>query len=152
MSLPIDFNTYTDPDELLTIASQAATRAAQIELEKTNRKTQVKEETAAELTRLETAVANYKTLLGNSTVANSIRSTIGTTEDAAGLTSLRALRKQSNAEVVSAVSVKALIKMVLDLAQRQVDLAQEGRAVAAQTLRLGMSVTGNLDHVVDTTL
>ena len=58
MSLTIDFNAYTDPDELLTIASQAATRAAQIELEKTNRKTRVKEQTAAELTRLETAVAN----------------------------------------------------------------------------------------------
>ena len=152
MSLPIDFNTYTDPDELLSIASQAATRAAQIELEKTNRKTRVKEQAAAELTRLETAVANYKTLLGAATVANSIRSTMGTTEEVAGTTSLRALRKQSNTDVVTAESVKALIKMVLELAQRQIDLAQEGRAVAAQTLRLGMSVTDELDHVVDTTL
>ena len=89
------------------------------------------------------AIANLLTLLGDDTQAGSIRAIVGPAGATAGTTSLRALRQQSNTAVVNAASIKALIGLTIDLAQRVIADAQATRKVARQTLRLARLATGD---------
>lgn len=88
--------------------------------------------------------APVRSLLGDDTQAGSIRSIVGPSGATAGTTSLRALRAQSNTAVINAASIKALIGLTIDLAQRVIDDAQATRKIARQTLRLARLATG--DH------
>ena len=99
---------------------------------------------AADEAKIEQAIASLLILLGDNTQAGSIRSIVGPSGATAGTTSLRALRQQSNTAVVNAASIKALIGLTIDLAQRVIDDAQATRKVARQTLRLARLATG--DH------
>lgn len=107
--------------------------------------------TAAQLTtdagadeaKIEQAITNLLVLLGNDTQAGSIRAIIGPSGATAGTTSLRALRQQSNTAVVNAASIKALIGLTIDIAQRVIDDAQATRKVARQTLRLARLATAD---------
>ena len=98
----------------------------------------------ADEAKIEQAIANLLILLGDDTQAGSIRSIVGPSGATAGTTSLRALRAQSNTAVINAASIKALIGLTIDLAQRVIDDAQATRKVARQTLRLARLATG--DH------
>ena len=107
--------------------------------------------TAAQLTtdatadeaKIAQAIANLLVLLGDDTQAGSIRAIIGPSGATAGTTSLRALRQQSNTAVVNAASIKALIGLTIDIAQRVIDDAQATRKVARQTLRLARLATAD---------
>ena len=98
----------------------------------------------ADEAKIAQAIANLLTLLGDDTQAGSIRAIMGPSTATAGTTSLRALRQQSNTAVVNAASIKALIGLTIDLAQRVIADAQATRKVARQTLRLARLATG--DH------
>lgn len=97
----------------------------------------------ADEAKIAQAIANLLVLLGDDTQAGSIRSIIGPSGATAGTTSLRALRQQSNTAVVNAASIKALIGLTIDIAQRVIDDAQATRKVARQTLRLARLATGD---------
>lgn len=99
---------------------------------------------AADEAKIAQAIADLLTLLGDDTQAGSIRAIVGPSTATAGTTSLRALRQQSNTAVVNAASIKALIGLTIDLAQRVIDDAQATRKVARQTLRLARLASG--DH------
>ena len=98
----------------------------------------------ADEAKIAQAIEDLLTLLGDDTQAGSIRAIIGPSTATAGTTSLRALRQQSNTAVVNAASIKALIGLTIDLAQRVIDDARATRKVARQTLRLARLATG--DH------
>ena len=68
---------------------------------------------------------------------------MGPSSATAGTGSLRALRQQTNTNVVSAASIKALIGLTIDLAQRVIDDARATRRIARQTLRLARLATGD---------
>ena len=53
------------------------------------------------------------------------------------------MRQQTNTNVVSAASIKALIGLTIDLAQRVIDDARATRRIARQTLRLARLATGD---------
>ena len=89
------------------------------------------------------AIAGLLTLLGDDTVTGSIRAIMGPSSATAGTGSLRALRAQTNTNVVSAASIKALIGLTIDLAQRVIDDARATRRIARQTLRLARLSTGD---------
>ncbi len=98
----------------------------------------------ADEAKIAQAIADLRVLLGDDTQAGSIRHIVGPSTATAGTTSLRALRQQSNTAVVNAASIKALIGLTIDLAQRVIADAQATRKVARQTLRLARLATG--DH------
>lgn len=97
----------------------------------------------ADKAKIAQAIANLLVLLGDDTQAGSIRAIIGPSGATAGTTSLRALRQQSNTAVVNAASIKALIGLTIDIAQRVIDDAQATRKVARQTLRLARLATAD---------
>lgn len=97
----------------------------------------------ADKAKIEQAITNLLVLLGDDTQAGSIRAIIGPSTATAGTTSLRALRQQSNTAVINAASIKALIGLTIDLAQRVIDDAQATRKVARQTLRLARLATAD---------
>ena len=97
----------------------------------------------ADEAKIAQAIANLLVLLGDDTQAGSIRAIIGPSGATAGTTSLRALRQQSNTAVVNAASIKALIGLTIDIAQRVIDDAQATRKVARQTLRLARLATAD---------
>ena len=97
----------------------------------------------ADEAKIAQAIADLRVLLGDDTQAGSIRAIIGPSTATAGTTSLRALRQQSNTAVVNAASIKALIGLTIDLAQRVIDDAQATRKLARQTLRLARLATGD---------
>ena len=140
----IDIATAT-PDELREAMSLIATRLAQLEQAATTVEQQLKTAAAADLPKLSAAITKQAVLLGDAATAGSIRQIMGTAEDQPGTTSLRALRAQTNANVIAAASIKALIGFVIDLAQRQIDDAQAGRTVARQVLREARLSSGALD-------
>lgn len=92
-------------------------------------------DTRTVLKPLEDAIAKQAALLGDAATPGSIRQVMGTPEDVAGTTSLRALRSQTNTVVVSAASIKALIGFTISLAHLMVDGEQAGRIVSQQALR-----------------
>ena len=104
---------------------------------------QLEADTTADLTKLSDSIAVLALLLGDATTVGSIRQVIGTTTDAAGTTTLRALGKQTNTAVVSAASIKGLIDRCIDLAQLSIDDAQATRKIARQTLRLAKAMVGD---------
>ena len=101
--------------------------------------------TTGDLTKLTDAIAKHAILLGDATVEGSIRKIVGTTEDPAGLTSLRALKRQTNDSVVTAQSIKALIGFVIDLSLLGVTNTRQDRIVARQLMRLSKLTAGDLD-------
>ena len=105
--------------------------------------TKLAADTTADEAKIVQAITDLLTLLGDDTTAGSIRAIMGPSAAAAGTTSLRALRQQSNTAVINAASIKALIGLTIDLAQRVIDDAQATRKVARQTLRLARLATGN---------
>ena len=121
-----------DADERAAVETRAAVAAA------------LAADAGADKAKIEQAIANLLTLLGDDTQAGSIRSIVGPSGATAGTTSLRALRQQSNTAVVNAASIKALIGLTINLAQLVIDDAQATRKVARQTLRLARLATG--DH------
>ncbi len=84
------------------------------------------------------------TLLANSTTAGSYRSVLGLGTDPAGLTSLRAWRSQTNANIVTAASLKGLADLLISLVQLDIVQARETRRLARQVLRLTRVQTGDL--------
>lgn len=60
---------------------------------------------------------------------------IGTTADAPGTSSLRAIKSLDNNQAAAGAVVKALAGLVLDLAQLQVDAAQAARLALKDALR-----------------
>ena len=100
-------------------------------------------DTKTDSAKIEQAIADLLTLLGDDAVTGSIRAIMGPSSATAGTGSLRALRAQTNTNVVNAASIKALIGLTIDLAQRAIDDAQATRRVARQTLRLARLATGD---------
>lgn len=91
-------------------------------------------DTKSDLVKFGVAVDKLAVLLGSDTVPGSIRALMGPSGATAGTASLRALRQQSNTTVVSAASIKALIGLIIDLAQLVIDGDQASRA----GLRVGL--------------
>jgi len=102
-------------------------------------------DTTTDLAKVQQAITDLQTLLGDTTVTGSIRAVMGDPAAPSGTGSLRALRSQSNTAVVSAASIKALIGLTIDLAQRVIDGDAATRRVARQTLRLARLTVGSLD-------
>ena len=127
-----------------TTAENAAADAAAAQAALAATTAQLTTDTAADEAKIAQAIADLLTLLGDDTTAGSIRAIVGPSTATAGTTSLRALRQQSNTAVINAASIKALIGLTIDLAQRVIDDAQATRKVARQTLRLARLATG--DH------
>ena len=127
-----------------TTAENAAADAAAAQAALAATTAQLTTDTAADEAKIAQAIADLLTLLGDDTTAGSIRAIMGPSTATAGTTSLRALRQQSNTAVINAASIKALIGLTIDLAQRVIDDAQATRKVARQTLRLARLATG--DH------
>ena len=128
---------YTAPENAAADAHEAvATRG--------NVATALAADVGADEAKIKQAIADLLTLLGDDTQAGSIRAIVGPSGATAGTTSLRALRQQTNTAVVNAASIKALIGLTINLAQRVIDDAQATRKVARQTLRLARLATG--DH------
>ena len=98
----------------------------------------------ADEAKIAQAIEDLRVLLGDDTQAGSIRAIVGPSTATAGTGSLRALRQQSNTAVINAASIKALIGLTINLAQRVIDDAQATRKIARQTLRLARLATG--DH------
>ncbi len=72
-----------------------------------------------------------------------LKTAIGTNTDPAGTTSLQALRNQTNANVVLAPSIKALIGLVIDVARESRKLGRSSVALARLDLEvLDSSSTG----------
>ena len=101
--------------------------------------------TTTDLAKVQQAITDLQTLLGDTTVTGSIRAVMGDPAAPSGTGSLRALRSQSNTAVISAASIKALIGLTIDLAQRVIDGDAATRRVARQTLRLARLTVGSLD-------
>ena len=127
-----------------TAAENAAADAAAAQAALAATTAQLTTDTTADKAKIAQAIADLLTLLGDDTTAGSIRAIMGPSTATAGTTSLRALRQQSNTAVINAASIKALIGLTIDLAQRVIDDAQATRKVARQTLRLARLATG--DH------
>ena len=100
-------------------------------------------DTTADLVKLREAIDALALLLGDSSTVGSIRATIGNAGDAAGTNTLRALKAQTNANIVTAASIKGLIDQCINLGQRQIDDAQATRRIARQTLRLARQMVGD---------
>ena len=92
--------------------------------------------------KIEQAITKLATLLGDAATVGSIRAILGPTDAVAGTGSLRALKAQTNTNVVSAASIKAIIGLAIDLGQAVIDDAQATRRIARQTLRLARLQTG----------
>lgn len=101
-------------------------------------------DTEADLVKIQAAVDALAVLLGDAATVGSVRAVMGTSTDAAGTGTLRALGKQSNTAVVTAASIKGLIDRCLDLAQRVIDTDQATRKIARQTLRLAKLTVSDL--------
>ena len=127
---------YTAAENATADAAAAASAAQQVAAALTT-------DAAADEAKIAQAIANLLILLGDDTQAGSIRSIVGPSGATAGTTSLRALRTQSNTAVINAASIKALISLTIDLAQRVIDDAQATRKIARQTLRLARLATGD---------
>ena len=115
-------------------AAQAAAQAVQ---------TQLTTDTSADLAKLRASIDALAVLLGDEATTNSLRAIIGASGATAGTGSLRALKAQTAANVVTAASIKALIDLVISLAQRTIDAAQADRRIARQTLRLARQMVGD---------
>ena len=133
-----------DIDDLRALQAMAGQRMQQLEQESQTVEQQLVAATTGDISKLKGAIAKQTTLLGDATVEGSIRKIIGTTEDLPGLTSLRALKGQTNTAVVTAQSVKALIGFVIDLSLLGVVNTQQDRVVARQLLRLSKLTAGDL--------
>lgn len=147
-----DTRTVTTYDEtgaitstrLYTADENTAADAAQAEARRATVSTKLTDDTAADLEKLNQAITKQATLLGAAAVPGSIRAIMGNA-DTPGTTSLRALKAQGNTAVVTAQSIKALIGLVIDLAQLQIDGTQASRTVARQVLREAKLLVGDLD-------
>lgn len=140
--------TYSEAGAILgtrpyTTAENAAADAAAAQAALAATAAQLTTDATADEAKIAQAIANLLVLLGDDTQAGSIRAIIGPSGATAGTTSLRALRQQSNTAVVNAASIKALIGLTIDIAQRVIDDAQATRKVARQTLRLARLATAD---------
>lgn len=104
---------------------------------------QLEADTSGDLTNLRAAIDALALLLADEATVGSLRNIMGPSGAAAGTTSLRALRAQSNTAVISAASIKALIDLDIAAVQRQIDDAQATRRIARQTLRLAKAMVGD---------
>ena len=127
---------YTDTEN-------AATDAAAVAAAKAAVAAQLQADTTADLDKLRQSIDALAVLLADDTTVGSIRATIGPTAATAGTGSLRALKAQTNANVVLAASIKALIDRCIDLGKCQIDDAQATRRIARQTLRLARQMVGD---------
>ena len=90
------------------------------------------------------AIAALATLLADRATPGSYRSVLGLGTDPAGLASLRAWRSQTNANIVTAASLKGLADLLISLVQLDIAQARETRRLARQVLRLTRVQTGDL--------
>lgn len=104
---------------------------------------QLAADTAADLAKVTQSIADLAALLGDDATTGSIRNLVGPSGATAGTTSLRALAAQSNTAVVTAASVKALIRINIDLAQLTIADVTATRRVARQVLRLAKVLAGD---------
>ena len=100
-------------------------------------------DTTSYLTKLRAAIDALAVLLADDTTTGSIRQIMGPSGATAGTGSLRALKAQTNTNVVNAASIKGFIDQVINLAQRSIDGDQATRRVARQTLRLAKAMVGD---------
>lgn len=100
-------------------------------------------DTTADLDKLSQAITNLTTLLGDEATAGSIKAIIGPTGATAGTSSLRAIKAQTNAAIVTAASITGIVNRCLDLAQATRDEAKATRRIARQTLRLAKQMVGD---------
>lgn len=138
--------TYTLTGQTVTQAWEAVAKSTEQMAAEAHAATaaQLTTDTTADKAKIAQAIEDLLTLLGDDTTAGSIRAIMGPSGATAGTTSLRALRQQSNTAVINAASIKALIGLTIDLAQRVIDDAKATRRIARQTLRLARLATG--DH------
>lgn len=99
--------------------------------------------TTADLDKLAQAITDLTTLLGDEATAGSIKAIIGPTGATAGTSSLRAIKAQTNAAIVTAASITGIVNRCLDLAQATRDEARATRRIARQTLRLAKQMVGD---------
>lgn len=133
--MPLPDVTQLSAEETRQLAAalnqQAATLEAQRQLEAEARKA----DQLADLDPLRGALDKVAKLLAAAGTPGSIRSVMGTTADAPGTSSLRAIKSLDNNQAAAGAVVKALAGLVLDLAQLQVDAAQASRLALKDALR-----------------
>lgn len=120
-----------------TAAEQAADAAQAV-------RTTLLADSTADLSKLDAAIAQLGVLLSDAATAGSIRQTMGRTTDPAGVTSLRAWKSQTAANIVTSASLKGLADLLIAVCQRQIDVAQATRKVARQVARNARLSTGTL--------
>jgi hypothetical protein len=103
----------------------------------------IQADTTADLANLTQAIADLAILLEGDATVGSIRNLMGPSGAAAGTGNLRALAAQSNTAVINAASIKALIRVNIDLAQLSINDVQATRRVARQVLRLAKALVGD---------
>ena len=146
----MDIIEHRAPEAVLTAEEiEAAKTAEQREQEAAAQSAQqvadtLAADTRSDLDKIAKAITKLATLLGDEATAGSVRALIGPTGAPAGTSNLRALRAQTNTNVVSAASIKALIGLVIDLAQLVIDGDQAARRTARQVQRLALTATGTL--------
>lgn len=106
-------------------------------------RTQMTADATADLNKLNQAIADLATLLGDETTPGSIKKIIGPTTAVAGTDSLRAIKAQTNAAITTAASINGLVKLLIDLAQATRDEAKATRRIGQQTLRLARSMVAD---------
>lgn len=126
---------YTDTEN--DAADAAATQAAAQQVA-----AQLTADTILDMPKIAQAIADLVLALGDETVAGSYRAIMGTSSDPAGTTSLRALRSQTNTDIASAKTIKAVIGFLIDVIQLDRTVAAAERRIARQVARLGRTATG----------
>lgn len=127
---------YTEAENAAADAAAAAEAARTVEAT-------LAADTRADLAKIAASIEALRVLLDADTVVGSYRNIIGPSGAAAGTGNLRAIAAQTNTNVTSAASIKALIKAVIDLAQLDINAAQADRRIARQTLRLARDMVGD---------
>lgn len=132
----LDTTPYTAEQNAAADNAQAQTAALAVQATLTA-------DTTADLDKLSQAITDLTTLLGDEATAGSIKAIIGPTGATAGTSSLRAIKAQTNAAIVTAASITGIVNRCLDLAQATRDEAKATRRIARQTLRLAKQMVGD---------
>lgn len=127
--------------------TEAENTAADLRIAESQRETvliQLHSDTTTDLSKIHDAIAALQVLLGDAATVGSIRSVIGTPGEPAGTTTLRAWRAQNASAMTSVSGQRALVDLIIALAQRTIDDAAATRRVARQTLRLAKLAVGDV--------
>lgn len=147
MITPEELAAASDADITATITALYEAQAAR-QRAAASTAAQLAADNAAELPVIEKVIADLATLTGDAATAGSIRRILGTTADAPGTSTLRALRAIPAEDVLTGDNVRALIGHVIALGQRQLDEARALRRVARVVMRSTMTEAGALGYSV----